>query len=80
MCILGFLAALTYSVGEVGFGCAPFSWLVRCPHPKGALGGERKGAAGSPRDDGHGQHNSFAAGKVCCPFASLMQGLSVEMA
>lgn len=43
--------------GEVGFGCAPFPWRVQCPHPNGAIGRERKGAAGSPRDDGDGWHN-----------------------
>lgn len=54
LCILGFLAALTNSVGEIGFGCAPFPWRVQCPHPNGAIVRERKGAAGSPRDDGDG--------------------------
>ena len=54
LCMLGFLAALTSSVREVGFGCAPFPWRVRCPHPKGAVSEERKGATGSPRDDGDG--------------------------
>lgn len=52
--VLGFLAALTSSVEEVGFGCASFPWRVQCSRPNGAVGGERKGAAGSPRDDGDG--------------------------
>lgn len=48
---IGFLAALTSSVKEVGFGSASFPWRVQCPHPTGAVG---EGAGGSRRDGGDG--------------------------